>query len=41
MKSEDLGPLSALMGKSVITHEIMQLYDNEKELKEFTHFVQK
>ena len=35
MKSEDLSPLAALMGKTVISHEIMQLFDNEKELKEF------
>lgn len=41
MKSEDLSPLAALMGKTVISHEIMQLFDNEKELKEFSHLVQK
>ena len=33
--------MASLLGSSGITNEIMQLYDNEKELKEFSHFIQK
>lgn len=37
----ELDPLSVLLGTSTHVHEQMQLFDNEKELKEFSYILQK